>query len=93
MSREQHSAKIGSILLTLARHGTEGTNEVIPICARITTTYMADIYKDACAHYPNSGHSIRVLFLEHLNSTCAEKCSRSSRAIIEFGSCYVYNVT
>ena len=69
--------------------GTEGTNDVIPICATITITNMGDIYKEACMHYPDSGNCIRVLFMEHLYCTCSEKCSQSSRTIIEFGL-YVY---
>ena len=32
-----------------------------------------------------SGNCIRVLLMEHLNCTCSEKCSRSSKTLIEFG--------
>ena len=59
-------------------------NDVTPNCATITTTNVADIYTDAHAHFPNNGNCIWLLVMEHMDSACSEKCSWTSRTLIEF---------
>ena len=45
---------------------------------------MADFTKVCISsYYPDIGNCIHV-FMEHLNCTCSEKCSQSSRTLIEF---------
>ena len=80
---EQHSAKLGYVFLTPALKGNRRNNDVTPICATVTTTNMANIYKDAHAHYLDSGKYICLLFMEHFHCTCAENVLGPQ--IVEFG--------
>ena len=45
---------------------------------------MVYIYTDVHAHFPDSGNCIRLLFMEHKDCACTEKCSWTSRTLIKF---------
>ena len=80
VSREQHLVKLGSVLLTPALLWNRRNKRY--------HTYLRD------NNHNNYGRHLQrcmcalphcVLFMEHLNCTCSEKCSQSSKTIIEFG--------